>query len=100
MNVLLLVLSSRTKRSEVKDLVFIHVDVLETLHYVLSDNWVPLQKGDLSICINLSKSALRGLLFPSDIAKLGTKKADEEYSSIGVKYLKVLRKVLAFRTDC
>ena len=100
MNVLLLVLSSRTKRSEVKDLVFIHVDVLETLHYVLSDNWVPLQKGDLFVCINLSKSALRGLSFPSDIAKLGTKKADEEYSSIGVKYLKVLRKVLAFRTDC
>ena len=40
MNVLLLVLSSRTKRSEVKDLVFIHVDVLETLRYALSDNWV------------------------------------------------------------
>ena len=68
-------LSSRTKRSEVKDLVFIHVDVLETLHYVLSDNWVsPSVRG----FINLSKSALRGLLFPSDIAKLGTKKADEE----------------------
>ena len=36
MNVLLLVLSSRTKRSEVKDLVFIHIwlrYVLETLHY-------------------------------------------------------------------
>ena len=32
-------LSSRTKRSEVKDLVFIHVDVLETLRYALSDNW-------------------------------------------------------------
>ena len=42
MNVLLLVLSSRTKRSEVKDLVFIHVDVLETLRYALSDNWFSL----------------------------------------------------------
>ena len=38
MNVLLLVLSSRTKRSEVKDLVLIHVDVLETLRYALDDN--------------------------------------------------------------
>ena len=50
MNVLLLVLSSRTKRSEVKDLVFIHVDVLETLHYVLSDNWVPPSKGGF-VCL-------------------------------------------------
>ena len=51
----------------------------------------------LSVCINLSKSALRGLLFPSDIAKLGKKKPMEEYSSIGVKFLKVLRKVFRFR---
>ena len=55
----------------------------------------PLPRG-IYCCINLSKSDLRGLLFPSDIAKLGTKKTDEEYSSIGVKFLKVLRKVLAF----
>ena len=46
MNVLLLVLSSRTKRSEVKDLVYIHVDVLETLRYALSDKWrFPLRGG-------------------------------------------------------
>jgi hypothetical protein len=36
------------------------------------------------------------LFRPSDIAKLGKKKPMEEDSSIGVKYLKVLRKVLIF----
>ena len=96
MNVLLLVLSSRTKRSEVKDLVFIHVDVLETLRYALSDNWFsPL--GDLSgRCISLSKSALRKVLCPSDIAKLSKKKPMEKDFSIGVKFLKVFRKVFVF----
>jgi hypothetical protein len=36
------------------------------------------------------------LFRPSDIAKLGKKKPMEEDSSIGVKYLKVSRKVLIF----
>jgi hypothetical protein len=38
------------------------------------------------------------LFRPSDIAKLGKKKPMEEDSSIGVKYLKVLRKVLLFQS--
>jgi hypothetical protein len=38
------------------------------------------------------------LFRPSDIAKLGKKKPMEEESSIGVKYLKVLRKVLLFQS--
>ena len=39
---------------------------------------------------------MRKLFRPSDIAKLGKKKPMEEDSSIGVKYLKVSRKVLIF----
>ena len=44
----------------------------------------------------MSKSDLECVLFPSDIAKLSKKKPMEEESSIGVKFLKVLRKVFMF----
>ena len=59
MNVLLLVLPSRTRRSEVKNLVFIHVDVLATLRYALSDNGCfPFRSGIYQEVVSVCQRAL------------------------------------------
>ena len=77
MNVLLLVLSSRTKRSEVKDLVFIHADVLETLRYALSDNWFsPSVRGFIRTSYQSVIERLAEVVSSFRHCKVGKKKTD------------------------
>ena len=60
-------LSSRTERSVVKDLGYIHVNVFETLRFALSDNNIL----DLSWSVSSSQRALSKYLFRFDNAKEG-----------------------------